>query len=100
MYSKVPIKSFLETNLIKDKHIFKDQKLIEAFRLMSESYKSLWINVLDRDMRFCGMLFRKDFKDILKGWNLSWVTSTLLKLWMTVGEFLSLKTEKDKSRLP
>lgn len=35
VYSKVPIKSFLETNQLKDKCIYKDQKLIEAFIAMS-----------------------------------------------------------------
>lgn len=73
VYSKVPIKSFLETNCLKDKFIYRDQQVIEAFRLMSEINKSLWINVVDRDMKFCGMLFRRDFKDVLRGWNLHWV---------------------------
>ncbi len=35
VYSKVPIKSFLETNCLKDKFIYRDQQVIEAFRLMS-----------------------------------------------------------------
>ena len=70
VYSKIPIQSFLEVNCLKDKNIHKDQKLIEAFRLMAEIHRSLWITVVDDDGRFCGMVFRRDFKDILQNWNL------------------------------
>ena len=70
VYSKIPIKSFLEPHYLKDKYIHKDQKLIEAFRMMAEIHRSLWINVVDSDMRFQGIVFRRDFKDILKAWNL------------------------------
>jgi len=44
--------------------------LIEAFRMMAEIHRSLWINVVDNDMQFQGIVFRRDFKDILKEWNL------------------------------
>lgn len=50
--------------------MFKDQKLIEVFNLMVETHRSLWLNVVDRNMQFCGMIFRRDYRDILKGWNL------------------------------
>ena len=66
VYSKVPIKSFMETSFIKDQHIHKDQKLIEAFRLMTEIHRSVWINVIDSDGQFVGVVFRRDFKEILK----------------------------------
>ena len=35
IYSKISIQSFLEPHYLKDKFIHKDQKLIEAFRMMS-----------------------------------------------------------------
>ena len=35
VYSKIPIKSFMEHHFLKDKYIYKDQKLIEAFRMMA-----------------------------------------------------------------
>lgn len=35
VYSRVPIQSFLESNCLKEKYVFRDQKVIEAFRLMS-----------------------------------------------------------------
>ena len=44
--------------------------MIEAFRMMAEIHRSLWINVVDNDMQFQGIVFRRDFKDILKEWNL------------------------------
>lgn len=37
---------------------------------MTETHRSLWINVVDSNYQFCGMLFREDFRDILKEWNL------------------------------
>lgn len=35
LYSNVSIRSLLETNCLKEKYIFRDQKLIEAFNLMA-----------------------------------------------------------------
>lgn len=45
--------------------------------MMAETHRSLWLTVLDREMRFSGMIFRKDYRDLLKGWNLSWVVCVL-----------------------
>jgi len=55
---------------LKDKSIDRGQKLANAFKLLTENHRSLWINVVDQNKKFCGMLFREDFRDILKGWNL------------------------------
>jgi len=36
---------------------------------MTDRDKSLWINVVDAERKFKGMLFREDFRGIFKGWH-------------------------------
>lgn len=45
---------------------------------MTDSHRSLWINVVDSQGRFKGLLFREDFRDIFKGWHIDY-------LWMSAG---------------
>jgi hypothetical protein len=71
VYSSVPISSLLEDNCLKNKSVYRGEKLVNAFRLLTETHRSLWINVVDQNNRFSGMLFREDFRDILKGWSLN-----------------------------
>lgn len=78
---------------MKEKVIYRHESVAKAFGMLTETHRSLWINVVDQNNRFCGMLFREDFRDILRDWNLQ-------ELWMTVGEFIDLKSQKDKSKIP
>jgi hypothetical protein len=60
---------------------------------MTDSHRSLWINVVDEHRRFKGLLFREDFRDIFKGWHIDY-------LWMSAGEFIKLKEQNSTSRIP
>lgn len=51
---------------------------------MTDLHRSLWINVVDQNGQFKGLLFREDFRDIFKGWHIDY-------LWMSSGEFVKLK---------
>jgi hypothetical protein len=64
--SNVPIKSLIEDNCLKERVAYRHEKLAVAFKYLTETHRSLWINILDHNNRFCGMLFREDFRDILK----------------------------------
>jgi hypothetical protein len=45
---------------------------------MTDIHRSLWINVVDSNKSFKGLLFREDFRDIFKGWHIDY-------LWMSAG---------------
>lgn len=51
---------------------------------MTDRDKSLWINVVDKERRFKGMLFREDFRGIFRGWHVDY-------MWMNVGQFNNWK---------
>lgn len=65
----------------------------EAFEIMTDRDKSLWINVVDAKKRFKGMLFREDFRDIFRGWHIDY-------MWMSVGDFIQLKKANTKGNIP
>lgn len=46
--SNVPIKSLIEDNCLKQRFVRKDEKLATAFKLLADTHRSLWINVLDQ----------------------------------------------------
>ena len=51
---------------------FKDHQSFLRFAmslLIVTEDKSLWINVVDAERKFKGMLFREDFRGIFKGWH-------------------------------
>lgn len=60
---------------------------------MTDRDKSLWINVVDKDRRFKGMLFREDFRGIFQGWHVDY-------MWMSVGQFIGLKNKNYKGNIP
>jgi hypothetical protein len=37
---------------------------------MTDVYRSKWINVVDLNHGFCGILFREDIRKVYKKWNL------------------------------
>lgn len=51
---------------------------------MNEVNYSPWINVIDQQGKFKGVLFREDFRNIFKGWHIDY-------LWMNAGDFVNLK---------
>lgn len=55
---------------------------------MTDRDKSLWINVVDSERKFKGMLFREDFRGIFKGWHVQY-------MWLSVGEFIQWKKASD-----
>lgn len=60
---------------------------------MTDLHRSLWINVVDSQKSFKGLLFREDFRDIFKGWHIDY-------LWMSAGDFIKLKEKHNTSRTP
>lgn len=51
---------------------------------MTDRQKSLWINIVNQEGHFKGLLFREDFRGIFKGWHIDY-------LWMSVGDFIHYK---------
>jgi hypothetical protein len=80
----VTISSLLEVVKIKNIEIEESKPLWQAFEAMTDIHRSLWINVVDAQGGFKGLLFREDFRDIFKGWHIDY-------LWMSSGEFVKLK---------
>ena len=65
----------------------------EAFEIMTDRDKSLWINVVDKGKRFRGMLFREDFRGIFQGWHIDY-------LFMNVGDFIKWKQANATGNVP
>lgn len=47
--------------------------LWEAFEIMTDREKSMWVNVVDAQGRFTGIIFREDFRGIFQGWNIDYL---------------------------
>lgn len=60
---------------------------------MTDREKSQWINVVDQDRCFKGMLFREDFRDIFQGWHVDY-------LWISVGQFVQWKKANLTGNVP
>ena len=61
--------------------------------MMTDGHHSRWINVVNKNGVFKGLLFREDFRDIFKGWHINY-------LWMSAGEFIKLKEADNTSIVP
>lgn len=92
-YNAVNVSSLLGLVGIRHVQIEENQPLWEAFEIMTDREKSQWINVVDSERRFKGMLFREDFRDIFKGWHVDY-------LWMSVGEFVQWKASHHEGNVP
>ena len=92
-YTTIDIHSIIEMGKSIDIHIEEEKPLWEAFEIMTDRQKSLWITVVDEEGRFKGMLFREDFRGIFQGWHVHY-------LWMSVGDFIQLKNNNHTGNIP
>ena len=70
LYSNVCIKSLIEGNYFRQKVVYRHETLTAVFKKMTDVFRSRWINVVDANNVFCGMIFREDLRKIYKKWNL------------------------------
>lgn len=75
--NRIAVKELLDSNQVNKPAIEEGEPLWKGFELLADVHRSLWITVVGPDNQFRGMLFREDFREIMKNWQLHYVSFLL-----------------------